>query len=74
MLKPTRAIYRIRLPQKVWVFFDIYPMKYMGKAIDTCGRLKFQPPQTKVLNQNLCCGKSKQDRVIDASFGCYGNF
>ena len=29
--------------------------------------------KTTVLNQNLCCRKSKQDRVIDATFGCYGD-
>ena len=30
--------------------------------------------KTTILNQNLCCRKSKQDRVIDATFGCYGDF
>ena len=53
------------------MFVDHFSHEIYGKVIDMFGRLKFQPPQKQVLNQNLCCRKTKQDRVIDATFGCY---
>ena len=32
---------------------DIYPMKYMGKATDTFGRLKFWLPQNQPFKPTL---------------------